>query len=84
VGRQESRASRAVSPDAPAGEDVLPRFTCALKQVELVRGQLFVREPPGRRHGTIAAKLGCYLSDFVQRQATYCRASPCPVIHIFS
>ena len=27
------------------------------KQVELVRGQLVVREPPGTRHGAIAATL---------------------------
>lgn len=37
------------------------------KLVELVRGQLVVREPPGTRHGAIAAKLGYYLSDFVQQ-----------------
>lgn len=37
------------------------------KLVELVRGQLVVREPPGTRHGAIAAKLGYYLSDFVYR-----------------
>jgi Uma2 family endonuclease len=39
------------------------------KQVELVRGRLVVREPPGTRHGAIAAKLGYRLSDFVQRHA---------------
>ncbi|MDQ3697735.1 MAG: Uma2 family endonuclease [Gemmatimonadota bacterium] len=38
------------------------------KQVELVRGRLVVREPPGTRHGVIAASLGYYLSDFVRRR----------------
>jgi Uma2 family endonuclease len=37
------------------------------KQVELVRGRLVVREPPGTRHGVIAASLGYHLSDFVRR-----------------
>jgi Uma2 family endonuclease len=44
------------------------RISLPGKQVELVRGQLIVREPPGTRHGAIAAKLAYYLSDFVQRQ----------------
>jgi Uma2 family endonuclease len=43
------------------------RISLPGKQVELVRGRLIVREPPGTRHGAIAAKLGYYLSDFVQR-----------------
>jgi Uma2 family endonuclease len=43
------------------------RMSLPGKQVELVRGQLIVREPPGTRHGVIAAKLGYYLSDFVHR-----------------
>jgi Uma2 family endonuclease len=37
------------------------------KVVELVRGRLIVREPPGTRHGVIAANLGYFLSDFVRR-----------------
>lgn len=37
------------------------------KQVELVRGQLIVREPPSTRHGAIAANLGYLLSDFVRK-----------------
>ena len=48
-------------------EDV-ERISLPGKQVELVRGQLVVREPPGTWHGAIAAKLAYYLSDFVQRQ----------------
>jgi Uma2 family endonuclease len=49
-------------------EDV-ERISLPGKQVELVRGRLVVREPPGTRHGAIAAKLGYYLSDFAQRHA---------------
>ena len=37
------------------------------KQVELVRGQLVVREPPGTWHGIIAANLTCYLGNFVRQ-----------------
>jgi Uma2 family endonuclease len=43
------------------------RMSLPGKQVELVRGRLIVREPPGTRHGVIAAKLAYYLSDFVHR-----------------
>ena len=44
------------------------RLSLPGKQVELVRGQLVVREPPGTWHGLIAANLAYYLSDFVQRR----------------
>jgi len=37
------------------------------KQVELVRGQLVVREPPGSWHGVVAANLAYFLADFVRR-----------------
>lgn len=36
------------------------------KQVELVRGRLVVREPPGTWHGVIAANLTAQLSNFVR------------------
>lgn len=36
------------------------------KHVELVRGVLVVREPPGLRHGRIALELGRRLADHVQ------------------
>lgn len=39
------------------------------KQLELVRGQLVVREPPGTRHGMIAATLAYFLSTFVRQHA---------------
>ncbi|HEV8304494.1 MAG TPA: Uma2 family endonuclease [Gemmatimonadales bacterium] len=48
-------------------EDV-ERISLPGKQVELVRGRLVVREPPGTWHGAIAANLAYYLSDFVRRQ----------------
>src|SRR5918999_195811 len=43
------------------------RLSLPGKQVELIRGQLVVREPPGTRHGAIAAKLTYYVSAFVYR-----------------
>ena len=45
-------------------EDV-ERTSVPGKQVELVRGRLVVREPPGTWHGAIAARLTCLLGDFV-------------------
>jgi Uma2 family endonuclease len=44
------------------------RMSLPGKQVELVRGQLIVREPPSTRHGAIAANFGYHLSDFVRRR----------------
>ena len=43
------------------------RISLPGKQVELVRGRLVVREPPGTWHGAIAAKLAYYLGHFVYR-----------------
>ncbi len=43
------------------------RISIPGKQVELVRGQLIVREPPGTHHGAISANLAYHLSDFVRR-----------------
>lgn len=37
------------------------------KSTELVRGRLLVREPPGTRHGRIAATLAYFVTDFVRR-----------------
>lgn len=37
------------------------------KSTELVRGRLLVREPPGTRHGRIAAILAYFITDFVRR-----------------
>ncbi len=49
-----------------AGE--LERVSLPGKVTELVRGRLVVREPPGTRHGAIAANLTYYISDHVRRQ----------------
>jgi Uma2 family endonuclease len=43
------------------------RLSLPNKQVELIRGRLIVREPPGTRHGVIAATLAYFLKDFVHR-----------------
>jgi Uma2 family endonuclease len=43
------------------------RLSLPKKQAELIRGRLVVREPPGTRHGVIAATLAYFLRDFVQR-----------------
>ena len=37
------------------------------KRVELVRGRLIVREPPGMRHGEFASRLVVALSNFLSR-----------------
>jgi len=37
------------------------------KQVELIRGRLVVREPPGSWHGAVAANLAYLLGDLVRR-----------------
>jgi Uma2 family endonuclease len=37
------------------------------KSTELDRGRLVVREPPGTRHGRIAATLAYFITDFVRR-----------------
>jgi Uma2 family endonuclease len=38
------------------------------KQVELVRGRLVVREPPGFRHGVVGLAIANRLVDFVRRE----------------
>ena len=43
------------------------RISLPGKVTELIRGHLVVREPPGTRHGVIAANLTYYLSDFARR-----------------
>ena len=46
----------------------LERLDIPGKVTELIRGQLIVREPPGTRHGMIAATLCMLLGSFVQRE----------------
>ncbi len=40
------------------------------KRVELVRGRLVVREPPGMRHGQCAVRMVVALSNFLERDRT--------------
>ena len=47
----------------------IERLSLPDKQFELVRGRLVVREPPGTRHGVIAAELLYRVSDFVRRHS---------------
>jgi len=47
--------------------DELLRMSIPDKQVELVRGVLIVREPPGGRHGALSNDLAYRLTDFVKR-----------------
>jgi Uma2 family endonuclease len=46
----------------------LERLDLPGKTTELIRGQLIVREPPGTRHGIIAANLSFLLASFVRRE----------------
>lgn len=47
--------------------DELERLDVPGKTTELVRGRLMVREPPGARHGSVAARLTYLIADFVYR-----------------
>jgi Uma2 family endonuclease len=52
------------APSLLTADDVL-RISLPGKQVELVRGRLVVREPPGTWHGKVAATLARHLGNFV-------------------
>src|SRR5205807_3267626 len=58
---------RSVSASLPLTAADVERMSIPDKQVELVRGQLMVREPPGTWHGAVAANLAYLLGDFVRR-----------------
>ena len=58
---------RSVSASLPLTAADVERMSIPDKQVELVRGRLVVREPPGTWHGAIAANLAYLLGDFVRR-----------------
>src|SRR5262245_6359425 len=45
----------------------LEHLTFPNKQVELVKGQLVVREPPGSWHGAVSATLTTLLGNFVRQ-----------------
>ncbi len=59
----------AMTPAAPITAEQLLHTHLPNKQVELVRGVLVVREPPGMRHGRIAMNLAQRLADHVRAQA---------------
>src|SRR5436190_21641226 len=51
---------------APMTADELLRLQPPSKRVELVRGVMVVREPPGFRHGAVAAALTVRIGAFVR------------------
>jgi Uma2 family endonuclease len=57
-----------VSTSVPLTAIDVERIAIPGKQVELVRGRLVVREPPGTRHGAIAATLAYVVSSFVRQR----------------
>ena len=59
---------RGVSTPALLTAADVERISLPGKQVELVRGCLVVREPPGTWHGAIAANLAYHLSAFVRER----------------
>lgn len=67
---EECHTMRMPAAEAPhrlmTAEEV-ERLALPGKQVELVRGQLMVREPPGSAHGIIAGNLAYFLADFVRK-----------------
>lgn len=56
-----------VTPAALMTAEELLAYPMPDKRVELVRGQLIVREPPGMRHGEYAARVAVALSNFLSR-----------------
>jgi Uma2 family endonuclease len=46
----------------------LARTSIPDKQVELVRGRLIVREPPGTHHGAVSANIAFELTAFVRKE----------------
>jgi Uma2 family endonuclease len=60
--------SRSATPRELLTAADVERLSFPNKQVELIRGRLVVREPPGTRHGVIAVRLAYFLQDFVLRR----------------
>jgi Uma2 family endonuclease len=69
MARDQSYIERMPEQSAPPGvvtaEELLHR-SLPDKQVELVRGRLIVREPPGYRHGVIAMAVATRIAEFVR------------------
>lgn len=59
----------AMTPPAPVTADELLHTHVSDKRVELVRGVVVVREPPGFRHGSMTMALGTQLSEYVTAKA---------------
>ena len=59
--------SQSVEHDRLLTAEDVERIDIPGKVVELVRGRLLVHEPPGTRHGVIAARLTYFLADFVYK-----------------
>lgn len=65
-----SRAyTRRVRTAEPMTADELFALDLPNKQVELVRGRLFVREPPGARHGEVAMRIAFEIMKHVEAHA---------------
>lgn len=58
---------RVTTPVALMTAEELLVYPMPNKRVELVRGRLVVREPPGMRHGECAMRIGVALSNFLSR-----------------
>jgi Uma2 family endonuclease len=56
-----------MTPQAPVRAEELLSLAIPDKRVELVRGIVVVREPPGYAHGRVAAELATALSVFAKR-----------------
>ena len=58
---------RVTTPVALMTAEELLAYPMPVKRVELVRGRLIVREPPGMRHGEFATRVVVALSNFLSR-----------------
>ena len=67
--REPSYIERMSEPSSPAGvttADELLYLSHPDKRVELVRGRLILREPPGYRHGVVALAVATRIAEFVR------------------
>lgn len=62
---ERSEVLRVTTPVALMTAEELLRYPQPDKRVELVRGHVVVREPPGMRHGETAMRLGVAISNFL-------------------
>ncbi len=73
IARHET--SRLTAHDALMTAEELLVYPMPDKRVELVRGRLVVREPPGMRHGECAMRIGVALSNFLMQDRESSRAT---------